>query len=85
MQDAALGPVPAGDSGSNHGESGRSMWIRERCERIRVGPTDRGGVEVPSIEGMVRGFLSMEKKREGYRESAGDGFIPYMTIFCYWG
>jgi hypothetical protein len=27
----------------------------------------------------------MEKKREGYRGSAGEGLIPYMTIFCYWG
>jgi hypothetical protein len=27
----------------------------------------------------------MEKKRECYRESAGDSFIPYMTIFFYWG
>jgi hypothetical protein len=24
----------------------------------------------------------MEKKREGYRESAGEDFIPYMTIFA---
>jgi hypothetical protein len=23
----------------------------------------------------------MEKKRGGYRVSAGEGFIPYMTIF----
>jgi hypothetical protein len=23
----------------------------------------------------------MEKKRGGYRGSAGEGFIPYMTIF----
>jgi hypothetical protein len=27
----------------------------------------------------------MEKKREGYRGSAGEDFIPYTTIFCYWG
>jgi hypothetical protein len=27
----------------------------------------------------------MEKKREGYRGSAGEDFIPYITIFCYWG
>jgi hypothetical protein len=26
----------------------------------------------------------MEKKM-GYRGSAGEDFIPYMTIFCYWG
>jgi hypothetical protein len=23
----------------------------------------------------------MERKREGYRESAGEGLIPYMTFF----
>jgi hypothetical protein len=26
----------------------------------------------------------MEKKM-GYRGSAVEDFIPYMTIFCYWG
>jgi hypothetical protein len=27
----------------------------------------------------------MEKKRERFRESDGEDFIPCMTIFCYWG
>jgi hypothetical protein len=27
----------------------------------------------------------MEKKKEGDRETAGDGFIPYMATFFYWG
>jgi hypothetical protein len=25
------------------------------------------------------------EKRESYRGFAGDDFVPYMTIFCYWG
>jgi hypothetical protein len=27
----------------------------------------------------------MEKKREGDREAAGDGFIPYIATCFYWG
>jgi hypothetical protein len=27
----------------------------------------------------------MEKKRGSYRGSGGDGFIPSMTTFYYWG
>jgi hypothetical protein len=48
-------------------------------------PRFRGGGEVPSIEGMERSFWSMEKKRGGDREAAGDDFIPYMTIFLLLG
>jgi hypothetical protein len=32
-----------------------------------------------------RGVLVNGEKRECFRESAGEDFIPYMTIFCYWG
>jgi hypothetical protein len=27
----------------------------------------------------------VEKKKEGYSGSTGEGFIPYMIIFWYWG
>jgi hypothetical protein len=36
-------------------------------------------------KGDGEGFLVHGEKKEGYSESAGEGFIPYMTIFCYWG
>jgi hypothetical protein len=45
----------------------------------------RGGGEMPSREGMERGFFSMEKKREGDRKTAGDDFISYMTTFLVLG
>jgi hypothetical protein len=54
------------------------VWRERGSEWVpRIGD----GGEVPSIEGMERGFYSMEKKRGGYKGSAGEGFIPYMTIF----
>jgi hypothetical protein len=31
------------------------------------------------------GVLVHGEKKGGYRGSAGEGLIPYMTIFCYWG
>jgi hypothetical protein len=34
---------------------------------------------------MERSFWSMEKKKGGNREAAGDDFIPYMTIFLLLG
>jgi hypothetical protein len=40
---------------------------------------------VPSIEGVERFLVYGEKKRRGYKGSAGDDFIPYMTIFWYCG
>jgi hypothetical protein len=41
-----------------------------------VGVTDR------ELKGVERGFSPWRKKR-GYRRSAGDDFIPYMTIFFF--
>jgi hypothetical protein len=32
-------------------------------------------------KGGGEGFLVHGEKKEGYSESAGEGFIPYMTIF----
>jgi hypothetical protein len=50
-----------------------------------VGPTDRGWRRGSLYRGDGEGFLVLGEKKGGYRGSAGEGFIPYMTIFCYWG
>jgi hypothetical protein len=47
-------------------------------------PTDRGVGEVSCVEGMERGLVHGEKK-EGYRRSTGEGFIPYMATFLVLG
>jgi hypothetical protein len=53
---------------------------------FRVGPTDRGWRRGALYRGDGERFLVYgEKKRRGYKGSAGDDFIPYMTIFWYCG
>jgi hypothetical protein len=44
-------------------------------------PLSRGWRD-PLYRGDGYGVLVHGEKREGYRGSAGEGFIPYMTIFC---
>jgi hypothetical protein len=44
--------------------------------------TDRGWRRGSLYIGGGEGFLVNGEKREGYRESAGEDFIPYMTIFA---
>jgi hypothetical protein len=42
---------------------------------------DRGWRRDPLYRGDGEVFLVNGEKKEGYRESAGVDFIPYMTIF----
>jgi hypothetical protein len=54
---------------------GKEWWV-PRYRGWRSGSLYRGDGE---------GFLVHGEKREAYWGSAGDDFIPYMTIFLYWG
>jgi hypothetical protein len=59
-----------------HCELGGCRWWVQRSRGCRREPLYKGGGE---------GFLVHGEKKGGDREAAGDDFIPYMTIFCYWG
>jgi hypothetical protein len=50
-----------------------------------VGPTDRGWRRCSLYRGDGEEFLVHGEKKGDYRESAGEDFISYMTIFHYWG
>jgi hypothetical protein len=51
----------------------------------KVGLTDRGWRRGSLYRGDREGFLVHREKRGDCRGSAEEDFIPYMTIFCYWG
>jgi hypothetical protein len=59
--------------------SGSTWWW---CRWV---PQNRGWRRDPLYTGDGEGVLVNGEKRGGYRGSAGEGFIPCMTIFWYWG
>jgi hypothetical protein len=60
------------------GEGCRLCTLSDRQERIG------DGGEIPSVQGMKRGF-SLWRKKGAYMESVGEDFIPCTTISYYWG